>query len=135
ATLGNWLRAIPERSGRGDRSDELRVAELGAERQHDLAIAGGQPPAEVRHSVLVTEEADHPLIAGDGALIDLEALVERDPDPGIDGPFDLPVGHDPVAMRRPRSDRPAEAVAKTGAQAVGDHDKPCPDRTTRRRQR
>ena len=113
--LGNRRCAIPERAGRRDRPRQLGLAELGTERQHDLAVARGKPTAEFPHAGLVTEEADHPLIAGHRALVHLEVMIERDADPGVDRPVDLPVRDDPVAMRRPRSDGPAQAMAKTRA--------------------
>src|SRR5207249_1483665 len=126
-------RAIPEWTGRADRADQLGVAELRPERQHDVAIVLGKPPTEFTHAGLVTEEADHALVARHRALVHLEAFAERDPHPGIDRRIDLPVGDDAVAMGRPRSDRPAQAVPKAGATAVGDGNEPRPNVATRRR--
>src|SRR5207244_13348965 len=97
------------------RPHQWGIGELGTERQHDLAVARGKPTTEFAHAGLVTKEADHALIAGHRALVHLEVLVERDADPRVDRPIDLPVRDDPVAMGRPRSDGPAQAMAPTRA--------------------
>ena len=85
----------------------------------DFPVARLQAAAKLTHAILVAEQRDHSLIARNRAFVDLEATVEGDPHPGIDGRVHRPVGNDAVAVGRPGPDRPSQPMAERRPEAVG----------------
>src|SRR5207244_6717333 len=81
AILSDRGSLVPERADRGHRPDHFRISKLRAEGLDDLPVARFEPAAELAHALLITEQSDHPLVARDRALIDLQASIERDAHP------------------------------------------------------
>ena len=106
----------------GDRSAGLRRAELGPKGEHDLAIMGLKPAGKLPHPVVSAEQGHQAMASGHWSFVDLESVVDRDPDPGIRRPLDPPMGYDAIAMGWPGPDRPSEPVADAGAQPIGNGD-------------
>src|SRR5438445_3043544 len=119
AALRNRRCAIPEGAYCRDGANEVGVAQGRAQRSGDLPVARLEAAAELAHAILIAEQSDHPLIAGNRAFVDLEAIIEGDPHPGIDGRVHRPVGDDAVAVGRPGPDRPAEPMSERRPEAVG----------------
>src|SRR5205807_9960733 len=120
--VGHRRRPGPEGADRRHGASEVGLAQRRPYRLRDLPIARLEPTAELAHSVLVTEERDHSLVVGNRAFINLEALIEGDPYPWVDGRIDDPVSDDAVAIGPSRSNRPAQAMTKPRMQAVRDGD-------------